>query len=174
MLILALAHAEVGGMYPVAGGSARYPHFAFGSLAGFAIGWIVWVGSVTVAPIDVLAVTTYLVQWFPWMMVSQGGTEVLTALGIVFSVVLFLPRLDWRGGSWLWPYFIGLGILSYLSPTDFGGTGLLPFGVDIVIVAAFSIAIYYYAMSVRLTPEEVRSHVADARAEAEEEEGITL
>jgi amino acid transporter len=485
MLVLALAHAEVGGMYPVAGGSARYPHFAFGSLAGFAIGWIVWVGSVTVAPIEVLAVTTYLVQWFPWMMVSQGGTEVLTALGIVFSVALmgvftiinllgvgslaksnnaimiwkiaipflavivliivafnpsnftaqggfapfgitgvlsalgvggivfayqgfeqaiqlggetrnpgrniplavigsmvigvvlyiglqlaflgalhpeelkngwanisfpadagpfagiatvvgvgwlatliyidamvspggtgliyigassrlsfalgrnhyiphqagylteggvpivsiiasfligciaflpfpawsalvefiisatvmgyatvplalgalrrqepdhprpfrlpagevvavaafvvanliiywtgwdvlwrlyiaiaigfvllgighivnpseFLPRLDWRGGSWLWPYFIGLGVLSYLSPTDFGGTGLLPFGLDIVIVAAFSIGIYYYAMSVRLTPEEVRSHVADARAEAQEEEDVTL
>jgi amino acid transporter len=88
MLVLALAHAELGGMYPVAGGSARYPHFSFGSLAGFAIGWIVWVGSVTVAPIEVLAVTTYLVQWFPWMMVSQGGTEVLTALGIVFSVAL--------------------------------------------------------------------------------------
>ena len=27
MLILALVHAELGGMYPVAGGSARYPHF---------------------------------------------------------------------------------------------------------------------------------------------------
>jgi len=485
MLILALVHAEVGGMYPVAGGSARYPHFAFGSLSGFAIGWIVWVGSVTVAPIEVLAVTTYLIQWFPWMMVEQGGTQVLTALGIVFSVALmgvftiinllgvgslaksnnaimiwkiaipflavivliavafnpsnftaqggfapfgitgilsalgvggivfsyqgfeqaiqlggetrnpgrniplavigsmvigvilyiglqfafigalhpeelkngwanlsfpqdagpfagiatvvgvgwlatliyidamvspggtgliyigassrlsfalgrnhyiphqfgyltergipivsiiasfligciaflpfpawsalvqfiisatvmgyatvplamgalrrqepdhprpfrlpagevvavaafvianliiywtgwdvlwrlyiaiaigfvllgighivnpseFLPRLDWRGGSWLWPYFVGLGVLSYLSPTDFGGTGLLPFGLDIVIVAAFSIGIYYYAMSVSLTPEEVRSHVADARAEAEEEEDITL
>jgi len=485
MLILALVHAELGGMYPVAGGSARYPHFAFGSMAGFAIGWIVWVGSVTVAPIEVLAVTTYLVQWFPWMMVSQGGTEVLTAFGILFSVALmgvftiinllgvgslaksnnvimiwkvaipflavivliavaftpsnftthggfapfgitgilsalgvggivfayqgfeqaiqlggethnpgrniplavigsmiigvilyiglqlaflgalrpseltdgwanisfpadagpfagiatvvgvgwlatliyidamvspggtgliyigassrlsfalgrnhyiphqfgyltergtpivsiiasfligcvaflpfpawsalvefiisatvmgyaavplafgamrrqepdhprpfrlpagevialgafavanlviywtgwdilwrlyiaiaigfvllgvgrivnpseFIPRLDFRSSSWLWPYFIGLGILSYLSPTDFGGTGLLPFGIDIVIVAAFSVAIYYYAMSVRLTPEEVRQHVADARAEAEEEEDIQI
>ena len=48
MLVLALAHAELGGMYPVAGGSARYPQFSFGSPAGFAIGWIVWVGSVTV------------------------------------------------------------------------------------------------------------------------------
>src|SRR5918996_1242657 len=86
MPVLALVHAELGSMYPVAGGSTRYPHFAFGSLAGFSIGWIVWVGSVTVAPIEVLAVTTYLVQWFPWMMVSQGGTEVLTGLGIVFSV----------------------------------------------------------------------------------------
>src|SRR5215211_4144784 len=88
MLILALVHAELGGMYPVAGGSARYPHFAFGSMAGFAIGWIVWVGSVTVAPIEVLAVTTYGIHFFPWMMVEQGGTEVLTGPGIVVSVIL--------------------------------------------------------------------------------------
>src|SRR5215212_7354671 len=430
MIILALVHAELGAMYPVAGGSARYPHFSFGSLAGFSIGWIVWVGSVTVAPIEVLAVTTYLVQWFPWMMVSQGGTEVLTGLGIVFSVVLmgvftvinplgvggivfayqgfeqaiqlggetrnpgrniplavigsmviglihyiglqfaflgalnpselknwwanisfpqdagpfagiatavgvgwlatlvyidamispggtgliyigassrlsfalgrnhyiphqfgqisqrgiplvsvifsfiigciaflpfpswaalvefivsatvmgyaavplalgamrrqepdhprpfklpagelfavgsfiianlviywtgfgvlwrlyiaiavgfvllgigrvvnpseFIPRLDWRSASWLWPYFIGLAVISYLGPTDFSGIGVIPFGLDIALVAIFSVAIYYYAMSVRLTPEEVRGHVADARAEAEEEEEVAI
>src|SRR5919201_4667988 len=36
MLLLALVHAELGGMYPVAGGSARFPHYAFGSLIGFA------------------------------------------------------------------------------------------------------------------------------------------
>ena len=485
MLVLALVHAELGGMYPVAGGSARYPHFAFGSMAGFAIGWIVWVGSVTVAPIEVLAVTTYGIHFFPWMMEAQGGTEVLTGAGIVVSVALmavftvinllgvgslaksnnaimiwkiaipflaiiflialafngsnftaaegfapfgitgilsalgvagvifayqgfeqaiqlggetrnpgrniplavigsmiigvvmyillqiafvgglhptdysngwanlsfpqdagpfaglaaaaglgwlalllyidalvspggtgliyigassrlsfalgrnhyiphqfgyisergiplvsvifsfiigciaflpfpswaalvefivsatvmgyaavplamgamrrqepdhprpfklpageviavaafiianlviywtgfgvlwrlyiaiavgfvllgigrlvnpseFIPSLDLRSASWLWPYFIGLGVLAYLSPTDFGGTGLLPFGIDIIVVAAFSIAIYYYAMSVRLTQEEVRGHVADAREEAEEEEDISI
>ncbi|MBO0837759.1 MAG: amino acid permease, partial [Actinobacteria bacterium] len=31
IIILALIHAELGGMYPVAGGTARFPHFAFGS-----------------------------------------------------------------------------------------------------------------------------------------------
>jgi hypothetical protein len=61
-------------------------------------------------------------------------------------------------------------VLSYLSPTDFGGTGFFPFGLDVVLVAAFSIGIYYFAMSVRLTPEEVRRHVADARQEVEEVE----
>src|SRR3712207_8576840 len=30
MLLLALVHAELGSMYPVAGGSARYPLFCFG------------------------------------------------------------------------------------------------------------------------------------------------
>jgi hypothetical protein len=34
-------------------------------------------------------------------------------------------------------------------------------------MAVFSIAIYYFAMSVRLTPDQVRRHVADAREEVE-------
>jgi amino acid transporter len=47
-------------------------------------------------------------------------------------------------------------------------------GWDILVVAAFSLAIYFYAISVRLTPEEVHSHVADARDEAEEEEELAV
>ena len=38
VMLLALTHAELGGMYPVAGGSARFPRFAFGSLIGFTTG----------------------------------------------------------------------------------------------------------------------------------------
>ena len=34
IIILALIHAELGGMYPVSGGTARFPHFAFGGSAG--------------------------------------------------------------------------------------------------------------------------------------------
>src|SRR6266567_8988091 len=32
VIILALVHAELGAMYPVAGGTARFPHFAYGSV----------------------------------------------------------------------------------------------------------------------------------------------
>src|ERR1700745_126223 len=39
VVLLALIHAELGGMFPVAGGSARFPHYAFGSLIGFSAGW---------------------------------------------------------------------------------------------------------------------------------------
>jgi len=131
MLILALVHAELGGMYPVAGGSARYPHFAFGSLSGFAIGWIVWVGSVTVAPIEVLAVTTYLVQWFPWMMVGQGGTEVLTALGIVFSVALM--------GVFTIINLLGVGSLAKSNNAIMIWKIAIPFlAVIVLIIVAFN------------------------------------
>jgi amino acid transporter len=88
MLVLALAHAELGSMYPVAGGSTRYPHFAFGSLAGFVIGWAVWIGAVTVAPIEVLAALQYLTHYFHFLTDTTGGVTVLTPIGIVISVVL--------------------------------------------------------------------------------------
>ncbi len=45
-------------MFPLTGGTARYPQFAFGSVVSFAAGWIAWVGAVTIAPIEVLAVIT--------------------------------------------------------------------------------------------------------------------
>src|SRR4051794_30867234 len=55
ILLLALVHAELGAMYPVAGGTARFPHFAFGGLAGASFGWFSWLQAATVAPIEVMA-----------------------------------------------------------------------------------------------------------------------
>jgi len=117
-------------------------------------------------------VANLVIYWSSWdvlwkVFVAMGLGLVLLGIGHIVNPSEMTPSLDWRGGSWLWPYFIGLAILSYLSPTDFGGIGVIPFGWDIIVVAIFSIAIYYYAMSVRLTPDEVRHHVADAREEAE-------
>jgi amino acid transporter len=56
VVLLALVHAELGAMFPLAGGTARYPHFAYGTLTGFTWGWIGWLGAVTIAPIEVEAV----------------------------------------------------------------------------------------------------------------------
>src|ERR1700749_1832606 len=47
VMLIALIHAELGGMHNVNGGIARFPHYAFGSLVGFGMGWIYWLGSVT-------------------------------------------------------------------------------------------------------------------------------
>jgi len=33
VIVLALLHAELGAMYPIAGGTARFPHLAYGSVA---------------------------------------------------------------------------------------------------------------------------------------------
>src|SRR4051812_13190160 len=90
ILLLALVHAELGAMYPVAGGTARFPHYAFGGLAGASFGWFSWLQAATVAPIEVLAVIQYGQHYSfaqHWMKLSNGQ-HVLTATGIVAAVVL--------------------------------------------------------------------------------------
>src|SRR5206468_11494624 len=90
ILILALVHAELGGMYPVSGGSARFPHYAFGGAAGASFGWFSWLQAATVAPIEVMATIQYGQHYSfasSWMKVSHGE-NVLTSSGIAAAVVL--------------------------------------------------------------------------------------
>jgi amino acid transporter len=90
IMLLALVHAELGAMYPVAGGTARFPHIAFGGAAGASFGWFSWLQAVTVAPIEVMAVIQYAQHYSfaaSWEKLS-GGQHVLTGAGIVAAIVL--------------------------------------------------------------------------------------
>jgi amino acid transporter len=77
--VLALIHTELGAAYPVSGGTARFPHFAFGTLSGFTSGWMAWIGTVAAAPIEVEASLQYLGNKIPGLMDLSGTTPVLTA-----------------------------------------------------------------------------------------------
>lgn len=94
ILFLALVHAELGGMFPVAGGSGRYPHYAFGSLVGFASSWFWYIGAVTVAPAEVEAALSYADNYIPGLIDTTNGTltvplgfAVAALLMAVFSVI---------------------------------------------------------------------------------------
>ena len=78
-MLLALVHAELGGMYPVAGGTARFPHYAFGGAAGASFGWFSWLQAATVAPIEVMrsSSTRSTTRSRPAGR-TQGGQDVLT------------------------------------------------------------------------------------------------
>ena len=86
IIILALVHAELGGMYPVAGGTARFPHFAFGSVAGISFGFFSWVQAITVAPIECFAVMQYASYY--WHSIFNATTGEVTGLGFVMSIIL--------------------------------------------------------------------------------------
>jgi amino acid transporter len=94
VVILALVHAELGGMYPVAGGTARFPHLAFGSVAGISFGFFSWLQAVTVAPVEVYAVIQYGSYYVhgssgstsQWANLFVGGKA--TDLGFVVAILL--------------------------------------------------------------------------------------
>src|SRR5919201_6364204 len=147
VILLALAHAELGAMYPVAGGSARFPHYAFGSLAGFAGGWFAFLGAVTTAPIEVEAALQYSTNYVSGLTkTAAGGTVVLTPEGYVVAAVLMLifSAINIMGVKWLsesnktivwWKIFIPVLTVIVLIVTAFHGGnlsasgGFMPFGL---------------------------------------------
>lgn len=86
LLLIALCHAEVGAMFSVAGGSARYVHYSHGTLAGFGLGWMAWMYVAATAPIEVEGTLTYAQGYTHWHLFGSAGT--LTGLGYVVSASL--------------------------------------------------------------------------------------
>ena len=84
VIILALAHAELGAMYPVSGGTARFPHFAFGSVAGIGFGFFSYVQAVAIAPIECFAFMQYAAHF--WPAIYKNGN--VTGVGFVLTIVL--------------------------------------------------------------------------------------
>src|SRR6266536_5317948 len=157
VLILALVHAELGAMYPVSGGTARFPHFAFGSVAGISFGFFSWVQSVTVAPIECFAVMQYLYHW--WHGVYDPVKGNVTGVGFVMTVVLLalftaLNFLAMRmfnkvnsGITW-WkvavPVFAIIVLLFKFHGSNFGaGGGFMPYGVKALFGAIPSAGIIF-------------------------------
>jgi amino acid transporter len=154
IFLLALTHAELGGMWPVAGGTARFPHYAFGGGAGASFGWFSWLQAATVAPIEVLAMITYGQHYSfaeHWMKTSHG-TSVLTGPGIVAAVVLMaiftsinflgIRKLAhtnsaatwWKVGVPLLTIFV-LGIVNFHGSNFHAADGFSPFGAKGVLSA---------------------------------------
>jgi amino acid transporter len=131
MILLALVHAELGGMFPVAGGSARFPHYAFGSLAGFAGGWFAFLGAVTTAPIEVEAALQYATGWLGISLTHEsGGQTVLTLGGYVIATILMalFAFINILGVRWLsetnkaivwWKIFVPVLTVVVLAITAF-------------------------------------------------------
>jgi amino acid transporter len=162
IFLLALTHAELGGMWPVAGGSARFPHYAFGGGAGASFGWFSWLQAATVAPIEVLAMITYGQHYSfasGWMK-TDSGTSVLTGPGIVAAVILMalftsinflgIRKLAhtnsaatwWKVGVPLLTIFV-LGIVNFHASNFTAADGFSPFGAKGVLAAVSTSGIIF-------------------------------
>jgi amino acid transporter len=161
VMLLALIHAELGGMHAVNGGLARFPHYAFGSLVGFGMGWIYWLGSVTLAPVETEAALQYADKYvneglgFHVVHQVNGKAVILSAPGYAVAAVLMLAftvvnlygarRLSRTNTTIVWwkiaiPVLtiIVLLVVSFKGSNFSAGNGFAPTGVKGILSAIAS------------------------------------
>jgi amino acid transporter len=147
IIILALIHAELGGMYPLSGGTARFPHLAFGSVAGVSFGFFSWLQAVTVAPVECFAVMQYGQYWLDAhnFHIFNPTTGLITHWGFFFTIILMaiftavnflaikaFSRVNnvityWKVAI---PVLTIIVLLFYMHPHNFSaGGGFIPTGV---------------------------------------------
>ena len=99
-LMIALTYAEVGAMFPVAGGLARLPYFSHGNVVSMFVGWAAWLGYVSTAPLEVQGLLEYASNepHLKWLFADQagkdgdnqlapGGVAIATGLLLLFTVI---------------------------------------------------------------------------------------
>jgi amino acid transporter len=64
-----------------------------------------------------------------------------------------------RSALWIAPWMLGHVVIGYLGRYG-GGTNDLPMWIDIIIVSAFSLAIFYFGVAMALSPEAAAREVA--------------
>ena len=142
IVLLALVHSELGAAYPLAGGTARWPRLAFGSLGGFTAGWVAWLQAVTIAPIEVEAALSYLDhQWHG--LINNSGALTTMGLGVAAALMLLFTVINILGVRWLadsntitvlWKIavpvltVIVLIAVSFRAPNFTAGGGFAPYG----------------------------------------------
>ncbi len=100
----------------------------------------------------------------------------LLGTSVTFKLNSKSPHMDWRSAQWLPVYLLGMGIISWrgrycssgpATTTSCGASNSLPLWWDMVIIAGFSLAIYYWAQAVALSPEETQEYIGDVEVEEE-------
>ena len=144
IIILALCHAELGAMYPVSGGTARFPHFAFGSVAGIGFGFFAYMQAVTIAPIECFAFMQYASYY--WPSIYDSTTKNVTGVGFILTVILmaifvavnFLAmRIFARVNNVITWWKVAVPVLAIIvlltqwhsGNFSAGGTGFMPGGI---------------------------------------------
>jgi amino acid transporter len=153
LALLALVHAELGASYPAAGGTARFPRFVFGPLAGFTAGWMAWLQAVTIAPIEVEATLSYIdhISWVNSHVNILRVNGTLTPSGLLIASVFMLAftvvnlvgvkaMAETNGVTVVWKTAVPLLtvvvlVLLAFHPSNFTTGGFMPYGMHGVFAA---------------------------------------
>ena len=87
-LFIAFTFAELSTAFPVTGGMVHFAEMSHGSLVSFTMGWMIWLSSVIIAPIETFAVLQYAANYIPGIMHAVGTTQMLTHFGLFYAFIV--------------------------------------------------------------------------------------
>ena len=88
ILSLALCYAELGPLIPRSGGAVHISRVGNGPMLAMVWTWILFLGYVTTAPTEVVAMVTYANNYIPGLL--QSNSSLLSGLGLVVSGSLLI------------------------------------------------------------------------------------
>jgi len=110
---------------------------------------------------------TFIAYWSGWQTISTLMIALLLGyglMGLARSLHLDLepPRIEWKSARWLFPYLVGLSVVSYLGDFErggilggigpfkhilVGGRGVIPLWWDMACLTVLSLVVYARAMA---------------------------
>jgi len=119
MTVIGFAFAELAANSPVAGGMVQYAEKSHGPLMSFTVGWLVWVSSVVVAPIETLALLKYLADYYPFLIHTVHDSIVLSRKGILAAAFLmfFMVYINQFGAKLFSRLSTGFVVIKLVVPT---------------------------------------------------------
>ena len=108
---------------------------------------------------------TLLTYWSGWAVISKLGIALLIGLLVLFIHRAFITPdkripLNIKAALWVWPYLLGVTLISYLG--NYGdGKGMIPPGWDFVVIGFFCILIMWLAIKCRLPTILTKHYMKD-------------
>jgi hypothetical protein len=113
-----------------------------------------------------------VLYWAKWPLTGEIILLMVVALPVYFYYQAKAGFSGWgrdlKAAWWLVAYLPTMAVLSVIGSKQFGGIGILPYGWDMLVVAAISLVFYFWGVSTGY-----RTHYLDER-ESEEDilEGV--
>jgi amino acid transporter len=119
-------------------------------------------------------VSNLIILWSGWETDWKLGVAILIGYAIlivnqVFDLNPTKPVLNWNAAQWLPVYLIGVGVIVYLSSFGPMDNPVFDDWWGMIVVAAFSLVIYYWALAVALPTEEITRMIDEVVMPEEED-----
>jgi amino acid transporter len=110
---------------------------------------------------------TLLAYWNGWQILKIAGIAILVGFVILFIYRKLSQRLhielNVRQSVWIWPYFAGLLIISYLG--NYGGINVLGVYTSMLILVVFCVFILWLAVKFRLPDAVTQQYISELQLE---------